>query len=241
MYSDKHICTHKNQPFWYNHIFWLVHLGELCWGNVCKWDILRNSEGSTQYKNSQRPPAEPEAWDSVNRSKRFILLAPSKGASCLLLKQGQLLQPLILLFLLLDVLPDRFFISANRWHEISACPKALPCEVLLFTHEISSNCYRTFALDKPHHMRHGVFRWNLYQHMHMINTHMPLDYVALLLLGKWPKYLTKYWRMFSYIRLRRYFGIHTMWYLHSHLQCDKLFTSFDIKASYCLELWPVHL
>lgn len=38
--------------------------------------------------------------------------------------------------------------------------------------------------------------------------------------------------IFPYISLRRYFGAKTIWYLHLHFECDKLFMSVMTKPPF---------
>ena len=43
--------------------------------------------------------------------------------------------------------------------------------------------------------------------------------------------------IFQYITCLLYFGANTMWYLHLHLLCDKLFTSSCMTNLLCFLLW----
>ena len=123
--------------------------------------------------------------------KRLNCWPPQRGPSALFLKQRQCLQTLIFLFLLLDVLPDRFFIAADSRNVIPTRTELLASEIFTFPREVSGYRYRALALDEAHHLRHGVFRWYLYQHMHRVKAHMPFQDITLALMGQRAKYITQ--------------------------------------------------
>jgi hypothetical protein len=55
----------------------------------------------------------------VNRSKRLKLAPPKGGRVQYSLNKFQLLQPLVLLFLILDVVPYCLFVTTHRGHEVA--------------------------------------------------------------------------------------------------------------------------
>src|SRR5450755_3864525 len=95
-----------------------------------------------------------------------------------------LLQPLVLLFLIPDVVSDHLFIPANRRHKIPACPKTLPDKIPTVLPINPCEMYRAFPLDEADHLRNGVFRRDRYHHVDMIGHQMPFLDPAFLLLGQ---------------------------------------------------------
>jgi len=50
-----------------------------------------------------------------------------------------------------------------------------------------SNVNRTLPFDKPHHLRHRIFRWNRDEHVDVIQHQAPLNYLAFPLPGPSPE------------------------------------------------------
>jgi len=60
---------------------------------------------------------------------------------------------------------------------------------------------RAFALDKPYHLRHPIFRRYGDQQVHVVAHHMPLPNPTLLLLRQMPEYLSQVLPQFHVQRL----------------------------------------
>ena len=93
--------------------------------------------------------------------------------------QGKLIHFAILKLLVLDVGPDRFFVSPYRRDEIAPSPKFVPREIARLALDILTDPDRTLALHEADYLRHGIFRRNRNQHVDMIGHQMPLLYLAL--------------------------------------------------------------
>jgi len=83
----------------------------------------------------------------------------------------QLLQPLIFLFLVLDVFPDRSFVSPHGRDEISSRPEMLPYKIAPLFPVNAGQMNRTLALHISDQLRNRVFRWDRNHHVHMIRHH----------------------------------------------------------------------
>src|SRR5262245_60443784 len=91
-----------------------------------------------------------------------------------LLQQVELIDSLILCFLFADVPTDDRLVSPYGRDEVTACPEVLPHEVALTFHERPRDVDRTLALHEPDDVRHGVFRRDRDQHVHVIDHQMAL-------------------------------------------------------------------
>jgi hypothetical protein len=111
-----------------------------------------------------------------------------------------LLQPLVLLFLIADVIADHFFIPANRRYEIAACPKALPDEIPPVLALGPCEMDRAFPLDEASHLRDSVFRRYRYHHVNVIGRQMPFLDPAFLLLSQFAEQVPK---MAPQLRIQR--------------------------------------
>ncbi len=60
-------------------------------------------------------------------------------------------------------------------------------KVLLLALELSRNCNRTLALEKPNHRGNGILRRNFNTPVHMLGHLMPLNHPAFLLAGQLMK------------------------------------------------------
>src|SRR5574338_1330564 len=99
----------------------------------------------------------------MSRSKRLVGVANAAphdmrhragGGSS---PQTELIQPLVLLLLVLDVLADHGFIAADRRYEVPAGPEVLPHEVALALPLHPRQMDRALALDEADHLRTAYF------------------------------------------------------------------------------------
>src|SRR5574338_469211 len=131
----------------------------------------------------------------MSRSKRLVGVAnaaphdmrhrASGGSS----PQTELIQPLVLLLLVLDVLADHGFIAADRRYEVPAGPEVLPREVALALPIHPRQMDRALALDEADHLRNRVLRRDRDHHVHVVGHQVPFHDLALLLRCKLAKYL----------------------------------------------------
>src|SRR5665213_618880 len=117
-----------------------------------------------------------------------------------------LLQPVVLLFLIADVVSDYLFVPANSRYKIPPCPKALSDEIPPGLPIYPCEVYRAFPLDEADHLCHGVFRWDRYHHVHMIGHQMPFLDRAFLLLGQSAEHLPQVAAQLRIQRLPAAFG-----------------------------------
>ena len=123
----------------------------------------------------------------MSRSKRLLgsltrprFLWPPKGGRSA--PQIHLFQAPIFLLLPLDVVPYHLGVPSNRGYEVPSRPEVLTYEVAFSLSVHASQMDRAFALDEPDHLRHGVFRRDRDQHVHVIGQKMAfLDPTFLLL------------------------------------------------------------
>jgi len=101
-----------------------------------------------------------------------------------LLPHIQLIQSLILLFLVANVLADDPLVPAYRGYEVPSRPKTLARIILLPLSIDSRQVDRAFPLDKSNHLRHSVFRRDRNHHVNMVRQQMTFLDAALFLLGQ---------------------------------------------------------
>lgn len=112
----------------------------------------------------------------------------------------QLLEPLILFFLIADVGADGVLVPADRVHEEPAGPEVLTHEVALALSIDSTRVDRALALDEPHDLRHRVFRRDRQQHVHMVGHQMPFLDLRFLLERELPEHFPKMPTQFLILR-----------------------------------------
>ncbi|GHU19870.1 hypothetical protein FACS189475_07830 [Betaproteobacteria bacterium] len=128
--------------------------------------------GSANQSNN--PPAKPGAFicEPLKAARRGSLTRPRILHHLMVvtpLHQIELIQPLILLFLLPDVAPNHLFVTSYRGNEIPSRPKMLPDEITFALPEYARNMDCTLALDVPDHLRHCVLWRYRNQHMNMVD------------------------------------------------------------------------
>ena len=102
-----------------------------------------------------------------------------------------MLQLLVFAFLVLDVVPDDRFVSADGRDEISSRPEALTDEASLSLAINPGKMDRALSFDIPDYLADRVFRGNRQQHVNMVRHQMPLLDPALALLHELPKHRPK--------------------------------------------------
>src|SRR5262245_50502851 len=95
--------------------------------------------------------------------------------------QVQLLEALVLLFLFPDVLSDDLLVPSHGGDVVASGPEMLTYEIPLPFPIDPSQVDRTLSFDEPHHLRHRIFRWDRYHHVHVIRHQVPLFDPAILL------------------------------------------------------------
>ena len=80
-----------------------------------------------------------------------------------------------------DVLANLRFVSTHRGHEVATCPKRVTREVPLSIRITTRDVDRALPFDEPDHLRNGVLRWDLDQHMNVIGHQMTLHDPTVLL------------------------------------------------------------
>jgi hypothetical protein len=145
----------------------------------------------------------------VSRSKRLVWVAdatrvPSKGEVSA--PQIELLQALVLLFLVPDVLSDHLLVPSHCGDVIPFGPEVLTYAVSLPFPVHPGQVDRTLSLDEPHDLRHRVLRWDRYHHVHVIRHEMSLFDPAVLLCCQTPEYLSKMRSQLDIQRLPATFG-----------------------------------
>src|SRR5574338_138078 len=110
----------------------------------------------------------------MSRSKRLVGVANAaphdmrRRAGGRSSPQTELIQPLVLLLLVLDVLADHGFIAADRRYEVPAGPEVLPHEVALALPIHPRQMDRALALDEADHLRNRVLRRDRDHHVHVV-------------------------------------------------------------------------
>ena len=161
----------------------------------------------------------------MNRSKRFVFGATQKW---LLVQQCQLIDSLVFLLLFLYVLADLLLIAPHGRDKVPSGPESFTREVSRLSHKRSGDLDRTLSLHVPDHLRYRILRRNRYQHMHMVAQEVPFFYPAL---SNCLSTSSSCWRRAPYNAFLRYFGMYTMWYLHSHFVWLRL-TTFIKKSPF---------
>jgi len=103
----------------------------------------------------------------------------------------QLIQTSIFAFLLLDVLADSLFVSADGGHEVSSGPEVEASEVLILPKERPCNVDGALALDVTDYLSNRVLRRNGDEHVNMVRHEVTFQYVALPLTSQFPKDLAQ--------------------------------------------------
>lgn len=103
----------------------------------------------------------------------------------------QLLQALMLLFLLLDVGADHGLVAADRRDEVAPGPEVLPDAGAPALAVYPCEMDGALALDVSDHLRDGVFGRDGDHHVHVIGQEMPLLDPALLLLRQGAEHLAE--------------------------------------------------
>jgi hypothetical protein len=106
---------------------------------------------------SHIPPAKPEAWKTVNRSKRLKTVSHLRWQ---LFKYSQLIEPSIFLFLFLNVFLDSFLILTDCRHKATSSPKVLPSKIPRLPLESPGNVNSALALHETNHLGHCIFWGN---------------------------------------------------------------------------------
>src|SRR5262245_56008814 len=101
---------------------------------------------------------EVEKFIYLRQSRRFVSEPPT--AVEVLLKQVELSEPNVLLFLVADILPHYLFVGAYRSDEIPARPEVLTCEVAFFASVCSGNMNRTLPFQIAHNGRNCILGRN---------------------------------------------------------------------------------
>ena len=142
----------------------------------------------------------------MSRSKRLVGALtrpqfdepPNGGLS---VPKAQLIPALVFRLLVLDVLPDYFFIAAHGGHKIPARPKVLPYKIPLLLAVDTRQMDRAFSFDVADHLRNRILRRDRDQHMHVVPHQMPLLDPALFLRCKLLKHLAHILPQFRVERL----------------------------------------
>ena len=103
----------------------------------------------------------------------------------------QLIQTSVFVFLLLDVLADRFFVPAYSGYKISSGPEALAGEVFLSPKKRPCNVDGALAFDVTHHLSNRVLGRNRDEHVNMVGHEVAFQYLALPLPSQLPEDLTQ--------------------------------------------------
>jgi hypothetical protein len=103
----------------------------------------------------------------------------------------QLIQSLVFAFLLLDVLTDSFFVSADSGYKVSPGPEAGTRKVFLSPKKRPRNVDGALAFDVAYHLSNPVLRRDGDEHMNMVRHQVAFQYVALPLPGQLPEHLTE--------------------------------------------------
>jgi hypothetical protein len=90
------------------------------------------------------------------------------------LHELELLQALVLFLLFSDVLANHFFVSPDRRHKVSPCPKVLTHEVALVLPVFSSDVDRALPFDVTHPLRDRNFGGGRVQQVNMTFDHLAL-------------------------------------------------------------------
>ena len=72
-------------------------------------------------------------------------------------------------------------VEAHSGHRIAAGPEMFAREVSFLPRELSRDRNGTLPLEKPHDGRHGILRWDLDAHVHVVRHQVPMHDPTLLL------------------------------------------------------------
>ena len=106
-------------------------------------------------------------------------------------EQSQLVQALVLRFLVPDVLADNLLVSSHRGNEVAARPEMLAYEIALSLAKRAGDMDRALPLEVSNGLRHRVLGRDRNQDVHVVGHEMPLLDAALLLLRKLSEHGTK--------------------------------------------------
>jgi len=120
---------------------------------------------------------------------------------------------------------DLFNIKSNCWHRISSSPKLMAREITIDTSKLPCNRDCTLPLNIANNLRYWIFWRYTYYHMHMIQCHVPLQYLATSMRCKFMKHWPKYFLIFPNNIFLLPLGMNITWYLQSHIEWLKL--SYD--------------
>ena len=139
----------------------------------------------------------------------------------LALLELQLTLATVLLVLLADVLPHPGLIQTHRADPIPRCPE-VQSRHPTFVKSLPMNPHGALALEKPDRVRHAVLGWDAQAQMDMIGHRMAFQELDAALATQLPQDQADPASQPPVEDLRRYFGIITAWYLHSHRTWDRL-------------------
>ncbi len=116
-----------------------------------------------------------------------------------------------------NVLPDRLFISAYRWHKISSHSKMLPYRITLALTIYSCQVNCTFPFDILDNLRYRILRESISTCGTWSGIRCPSSIRLSLYSDNLLNTCPRYGLNCSYNVLRLHFRMNITWYLHSHL------------------------
>ena len=96
------------------------------------------------------------------------------------------------LFLMFDVLTDRFLIPTHRGYKVPSCPKVVANEIAPPIEMDTRYVDCAFPFDVPNDLRNRMLWWNRYEHVGVVRQQMPLLHLTSLLSCQSPQHFPQF-------------------------------------------------